>query len=124
MSRIRSRNTKPELRVRKLAHRLGLRFRLHRSDLPGTPDLVFPKYNTALFVHGCFWHRHAGCSYSTTPTTRAQYWADKFKKNVERDKKVQRALRAKGWKVEVIWECQTRSSTEATNRLKAMFGLS
>lgn len=109
MSRVRSKDTTPEMKVRKAAHAMGLRFRLHRKDLPGKPDLVFPKYRTALFVHGCFWHRHRGCPKASTPKTRVEFWTDKFEKNVERDEKVVKQLSSIGWRALVIWECETKS---------------
>ena len=107
MGRVPGKNTKPELVVRREAHALGYRFRLHRKDLPGTPDLVFPRLRKALFVHGCFWHRHEGCSRTTTPKTRAAYWQEKFERNVQRDRRNVAMLEALGWKVLVIWECET-----------------
>jgi DNA mismatch endonuclease (patch repair protein) len=85
MSRIKDRNTKPEIIVRKALHRLGYRFRLHRKDLPGRPDIVLPKYKTVIFVHGCYWHRHKGCKYAYTPKSRVEFWERKFKENSERD---------------------------------------
>ena len=110
MSRVGAKNTTPEVRVRKAAHGLGLRFRLHRKDLPGTPDLVFPGRRVALFVHGCFWHRHSGCPKASNPGTRADYWAKKFRSNVERDIRVKSELEASGWRVVVIWECETKDA--------------
>jgi DNA mismatch endonuclease (patch repair protein) len=107
MSRVRDKNTKPEIRVRQTAHRLGYRFRLHRRDLPGSPDLVFPKGRKIIFVHGCFWHRHPGCKRTTSPNTRKDYWQAKFKDNLTRDRNVQAALRKLGWNVFVVWECET-----------------
>ena len=107
MRRVRGRNTTPERVVRRTAHALGYRFRLHRRDLPGTPDLTFPRLRKAVFVHGCFWHRHAGCSRTTSPKTRASYWRDKFEQNVERDRRNAAALQALGWEVLVVWECET-----------------
>ena len=107
MARIGSKDTQPELRVRRLAHAAGFRFRLHRRDLPGTPDLVLPKYRVALFVHGCFWHRHEGCPKAYTPKSRADFWAQKFAANVERDDRTAEKLRGLGWKPVVIWECET-----------------
>lgn len=109
MSRVNGKNTGPEIRTRKAAHALGLRFRLHRSSLPGTPDLVFPKRRVALFVHGCFWHRHPGCSKASTPGTRSEYWEDKFKANVARDRRVSEMLKAAGWRVAIVWECETKN---------------
>ena len=106
MSRIRGRDTTPELAVRSLLHRLGYRFRLHRRDLPGKPDIVLPKYRTAILVHGCFWHRHSRCRFAYTPKSNAAFWQEKFACNVERDRQVRRQLRERGWHVLVIWECQ------------------
>ena len=107
MARVRQRNTSPELAVRSCLHRLGYRFRLHCRDLPGTPDIVLPKHRKAIFVHGCFWHRHPGCKRSTTPKTRTQFWMEKFKATVKRDRRNLAALQASGWEPLVIWECQT-----------------
>jgi DNA mismatch endonuclease, patch repair protein len=105
MSGIRGKDTKPELIVRSFLHRAGLRFRLH-TKMPGKPDLVFPKYRTAVFVHGCFWHRHKGCRFATTPASNAAFWQEKFDANVQRDAFVKKALRKLGWQVRVIWACQ------------------
>lgn len=105
MSGIRGKNTKPELVVRSYLHRKGLRYRLH-TKLPGKPDLVFPKHRTALFVHGCFWHRHSGCRYSTTPASNAEFWRQKFESNVRRDADVKKLLRAAGWRVRIVWACE------------------
>lgn len=107
MARIGPKNSRPEMVVRKLAHRLGYRFRLHRRDLPGTPDIVFPVKKCVVFVHGCFWHRHNDCSRTTTPKTRAEFWAEKFSRNVERDAKNVESLKEQGWDVLIIWECDT-----------------
>lgn len=109
MSRIKGKNTKPEMIVRSACHDLGLRYRLHRKDLPGTPDLVFPKHRLCLFVHGCFWHRHPGCKYAYTPKSRLDFWIPKLAKNVERDINAHRALEVSGWRVSIIWECQTKN---------------
>lgn len=109
MRAVRSKNTSPEKRVRSVAHRLGLRFRLHRSDLPGSPDLVFPGKRTSLFVHGCFWHRHKNCARATTPKTNTEYWGRKFRDNMERDRRNRRELEENGWRVLVIWECETKT---------------
>ena len=108
MRAVRSKDTAPELLVRKLAHALGYRFRLHRRDLPGTPDLAFPGRRKAIFVHGCFWHRHDCPRGRSTPATRTDYWNGKFARNVARDRRDRRRLRADGWGVMVVWECQTR----------------
>ena len=107
MSRIRGKNTKLEMTVRKLIHALDYRFRLHRRDLPGSPDLVFPARNAVVFVHGCFWHRHEGCSNCTTPKTRSDFWQDKFARNVDRDHKAASELQRLSWRVMTIWECET-----------------
>jgi len=106
MGRVRSKNTKPEVFVRSLLHRNGFRFRLHKKELPGKPDIVLSKYRTVVFVHGCFWHRHKNCSDATTPKTRTNFWLKKFEGNVERDKKAQRALHLEDWRVVVVWECE------------------
>lgn len=110
MSRIRSRDTKPELAVRSLLHKNGFRFRLHRKDLPGKPDIVLPKYRTAIFVHGCFWHRHKGCKFAYTPKAKARFWEAKFKANTRRDAKARRQLQRAGWRTAVVWECEIRGS--------------
>lgn len=108
MSAIRDRNTKPEMVVRRLVHRLGFRYRLHGKKLPGKPDIVFSRLHKVIFVHGCFWHMHS-CKYgAVTPVTRADFWASKRAATVVRDKRNNEALRASGWQVLVVWECQTR----------------
>ncbi len=109
MSAIKSKNTKPEIAVRKLLHSLGCRFRLHRKDLPGSPDIVLPKYKTVIFVHGCFWHRHANCKYASTPKTRKEFWGSKFKANVKRDLEIQEKIKNIGWQSVVIWECELKN---------------
>lgn len=108
MARVRGKDTAPELRVRRIAHRMGLRFRLHRKDLPGRPDLVFPKYRAAVFVHGCFWHRHARCPRASTPATRVEFWQAKFEANKARDRRQIQALQELGWRVLTIWECELK----------------
>ncbi|MGO4410277.1 MULTISPECIES: very short patch repair endonuclease [unclassified Brevundimonas] len=108
MAKVRGKNTAPELRVRRVAHGMGLRFRLHRKDLPGTPDLVFAKHRLVVFVHGCFWHRHEGCRRATTPSTRQEFWKAKFAATVQRDAQQIRALQAAGWRVLVLWECDLK----------------
>ena len=112
MSRIRGRNTDPELRLRSLLHRAGFRFRLHAKQLPGSPDIVLPKYRTVVFVHGCFWHRHPGCRNATMPSTRREFWREKFDGNVSRDLRNQAALVAAGWTVLTIWECELKADAE------------
>lgn len=108
MGRIRARNTKPEIMVRSLLHRMGYRFRINRRDLPGKPDIVLPKFRTVIFVHGCFWHRHPGCREATMPKSRTDYWRSKFEQNVERDKRTVRKLRKDGWSVLTVWACQVK----------------
>jgi len=117
MSRIRNKDTRPEKIVRSLLHRLGFRFRLHRRDLPGTPDIVLPGRKAVIFVHGCFWHQHKGCKDSGIPKTNTEFWETKLNKNVERDKKNTAALKQLGWKVLEIWECETENLLPLTNRL-------
>lgn len=121
MSRIGHRDTKPELIVRSLLHRLGYRFRLHRKDLPGKPDITLAKYKTVIFVHGCFWHRHPRCKYSYTPRTRKEFWKEKFERNIKRDKRVGKLLRSQGWKVRIIWECETFDQGKLVERVKSLF---
>lgn len=108
MALVRGQDTKPEMRVRKALHAAGLRYRLHDKKLPGSPDLVFPSRRIALFVHGCFWHRHPGCAAARLPKSHQEFWAAKLAGNVERDKRNHAALESAGWKVIVIWECETR----------------
>lgn len=110
MSGIRGTNTKPELLLRKALHSRGLRYRLHHKKLPGTPDLVFAKHNAVLFVHGCFWHRHRGCKYATSPKTRPEFWSNKFEQNIERDRVAQESLKELGWRIATVWECALKSS--------------
>lgn len=118
MSGIRGKDTRPEMMVRKGLHRLGFRFRLHNRNLPGKPDLVLPKRAAVVFVHGCYWHRHQGCRYATTPSTRPEFWQAKFQGNVERDRRNQRELMKAGWRVFIVWECALRSDlVDALERL-------
>lgn len=120
MSRIRGGDTTPEKAVRSALHRMGYRFRLRVRELPGSPDIVLPRYRTVIFVHGCFWHRHPRCSFAYTPKSRVEFWQDKFEANVARDRRTSRSLRARGWRVIVVWECQTREPTRLTGRLKRL----
>jgi len=106
MSRIRGKDTKPEMLVRSFLHRNGFRFRLHVKSLPGHPDIVLPKYKTVIEVRGCFWHRHPGCKVATTPSTNVGFWQEKFRKNVERDKTNEAHIKKMGWKYIIIWTCQ------------------
>ena len=117
MRRIRKTDTKPELRVRCAAHGLGYRFRLHRSDLPGTPDLVFPRLNKVVLVHGCFWHQHPGCRLARRPKSRLDYWLPKLERNRARDRETTTALHALGWSVLVVWECQVPDEEAAARVL-------
>lgn len=109
MARIRGKNTKPEMLVRRCAHRIGLRFRLHCKQLPGSPDMVLAKYRQIIFIHGCFWHHHEGCARATLPKTNRRFWKKKILGNSQRDIRNAMKLREIGWKVLVIWECETRN---------------
>ena len=123
MSRIKSRDTKPELVVRSICHSLGLRFRLHRKDLPGKPDLVFPKYRTVILVHGCYWHSH-NCKYgNVTPKTNADFWKDKRNTTIERDKSNVAALMNLKWRVLIYWECEMKDTKKLTNTICKDFDL-
>ncbi|HBN9610494.1 very short patch repair endonuclease [Pseudomonas aeruginosa] len=123
MRAVKRAHTGPEIVIRQALHALGLRFRLHRRDLPGSPDIVLPRFRTVVFVHGCFWHRHPGCRYASTPKSRQEYWFPKFKANVERDAKKEAQLRELGWRVLVIWECETKSREALEARLRLEFDL-
>ncbi|MBC5782650.1 DNA mismatch endonuclease Vsr [Ramlibacter sp. USB13] len=116
MSAIRGSNTKPELLVRRYLHAAGLRFRLHGTNLPGRPDIVLPRYDAAVFVHGCFWHRHQGCPFATTPQARYEFWQEKFRQNMSRDHRVAETLREMGWRVFTVWECEVENE-EVLDRL-------
>ncbi|WP_421868112.1 very short patch repair endonuclease [Motiliproteus sp.] len=106
MSRIKSRDTQPEMVVRRYLHKLGFRYQLHRRDLPGKPDMVLPKYKAVIFVHGCFWHHHRACDRSRVPKTNQQFWQQKFDDNRKRDRRATKTLRSNGWRVFIVWECQ------------------
>ena len=123
MALIRSKDTKPELLIRKLLHRLGYRFRLHRRDLPGKPDIVFPSRCKAIYVHGCFWHHHTSCSVGHVPHSRRGFWIEKFRRNTERDARNLNALRALGWQVLVIWECACHDHTALKELLVQFLGV-
>ncbi len=118
MSRVRGKNTKPEMAVRRLIHGMGYRYRLHAADLPGRPDLVFRKRKKVIFVHGCFWHRHPGCKLTRTPKSRVQFWRNKLEANHERDLRNQEKLRADGWKVLVVWECEIGETEALKTRVR------
>lgn len=115
MAGIRARETKPEIIVRKALFAAGCRFRLHRKDLPGCPDIVLPGRRVVLFVHGCFWHAHIGCRYAKVPSTRQEFWVAKLATNSERDRRAHEALLSAGWRVLVVWECATRSGDTRHN---------
>lgn len=120
MSRVRAGNTKPEMIVRRVLHALGLRFRLHRRDLPGTPDIVLPRHRLAIFVHGCFWHRHEGCAKTTTPKTRETFWQQKFDRNVARDRRNLEQLTELGWRSSIVWECETGNLPALSTKLATL----
>jgi DNA mismatch endonuclease, patch repair protein len=120
MRRVKREHTLPEMIVRRELHSRGFRYRLHVSDLPGSPDLVFPGRRLVVFVHGCFWHRHQGCRRTTTPKTRAQFWEQKFRANLERDERKRKLLEQQGWAVHVVWECEARSGTYLETLLQAL----
>lgn len=122
MRAVRRANTKPELAVRKALHAQGLRFRIHQKSLPGTPDIVLARHRTVIFVHGCFWHRHQYCRYASIPKTRQDFWSDKFQSNIARDKKNEAQLSELGWRVIIVWECETRELNILKDRLKLYFG--
>jgi len=122
MSRVKNRDTAPEKLVRQLLHKMGYRFRLQRKDLPGKPDIVLPKHKKVIFVHGCFWHGHAGCSRGARPTSNSDFWNQKIEKNINRDKNVQAQLRELGWQPFVVWQCQTRNLAELQQHLQAFLG--
>ncbi len=118
MSRIGAKDTAPEIVVRRLLHGMGLRFRLHVKTLPGSPDVVLPRHRTVVFVHGCYWHRHPGCKRAYTPKTNAEFWEAKFARNVERDRRVSSQLADLGWRVIVVWECETRKPDKLLRKLE------
>lgn len=125
MATVKNKNTKPEIQVRKVLFARGFRYRINDKRLPGSPDIVLPKYNTVVFVHGCFWHGHENCTKAIKPSTNKDFWNTKIEKNRIRDKKVQEALKTSGWKVIVIWECQLRNKelhkqtlTKVINKIK------
>jgi len=113
MSKIKSKDTKPELKVRSILHKLGYRFGLHRKGLPGRPDIVLPKYKTVVFVNGCFWHRHVGCREASQPKTNSEFWENKLLQNIERDERNYSTLKSLNWKIIVFWECELESDVEA-----------
>jgi DNA mismatch endonuclease (patch repair protein) len=120
MASIRSKDTVPELALRRGLHRLGMRFTLDNLGLPGKPDLVFPRYKAVVFVHGCFWHRHEGCNIATTPKSNTPFWQSKFDRNVARDRKVASELTESGWRVFVAWECELQSKARLERTAEAL----
>ena len=118
MSQVKSKNTKPEMLVRSYLHAKGFRFRLHKKDLPGKPDIVLPRYKTAIFVNGCFWHGHEGCSYAALPSTNKEFWETKISQNRERDERTYEKLHSMGWNVIVIWQCQLKQKTKEQTLIK------
>lgn len=120
MRRVPQKNTTPEMAVRRALHALGFRFRLHRRDLPGRPDIVLPAYRTCIFVHGCFWHRHEGCRLTTMPSSNVEFWRSKFDANVRRDSAVIQSLQAIGWRCAVVWECETRDRARLEQLLRML----
>lgn len=122
MAAVRSRDTQPEMAVRKIVHRLGYRYRLHDSTLPGSPDLVFPSRSKVVFVHGCFWHRHPKCKYATCPKTQVHFWQAKFCANVSRDRRIRRELKKLGWTVLTVWQCELKRPSKLTERLDDFLG--
>ncbi len=119
MSNIGNKDTKPELRIRSLLHQMGYRFRLHRKDLPGKPDIVLPKYKTVIFIHGCYWHRHTCKKGRSTPTSNREFWEEKFSKNIERDKRNLVELKNIGWNIITIWQCELKNMEKIQSRLKS-----
>lgn len=110
MARVKGYNTGPEMLVRRMLHRLGYRFRLHRKDLPGSPDIVLPRHKKVIFVHGCFWHGHKGCHRAARPSTNTEFWNRKIDGNISRDRKSKRLLQAMGWRVLIVWQCKTKDA--------------
>jgi DNA mismatch endonuclease (patch repair protein) len=118
MSRVKGRDTKPEILVRSFIYHMGFRFRLHRRDLPGVPDIVLPRHGKVIFVHGCFWHGHKNCLRSKRPTTNETFWNNKLDANIKRDRRYRQELRRMGWKVLVIWECETKAPDKLLRKLE------
>ncbi|MCP4050881.1 MAG: DNA mismatch endonuclease Vsr [bacterium] len=120
MSRIKSKNTRPEMTVRSTLHKMGFRFRLHNNKMPGKPDIVLPRYKTVIFVHGCFWHRHSNCKYAYNPKSKTDFWRNKFKETVRRDKDKELTLKSSGWKVLTIWECEIKNTENIEDKIKRL----
>ena len=122
MARVRNRNTEPELRVRKVLHRAGYRFRLHRTDLPGTPDILLPRHKLAIFVHGCFWHGHQDCKRARLPETSADFWKAKIERNIARDAHVKASLADLGYRVLTVWGCEVKDEVRLLSRVASIVG--
>jgi DNA mismatch endonuclease (patch repair protein) len=120
MSHIRSKNTKPEIIVRSLLHRMGYRFRIHQKNLPGKPDIVLAKYKTIIFIHGCFWHRHKGCKRCTTPSTNQKYWLPKLGRNIVKDKLNKKLLKKNGWLPIIVWECEIKKLDRLAGKINKL----
>lgn len=121
MSKIRGKNTKPEIRVRSLLHQAGFRFRLHDKSLPGKPDIILPRYKTVIFVNGCFWHRHTGCKYASLPKSKIDFWKNKFDLNMKRDRQVSEELKKMNWRQLIIWECEIKNPDKVQKKIKEFF---
>lgn len=121
MRQIKSRDTAPEIAVRKILHKHNYRFRLNKRDLPGIPDIVLPKHKMIIFVHGCFWHRHSGCNRFNVPSSKTEFWLEKFKRTIDRDKANQLKLKELDWNVKIVWECQTKNSNHLENLVLSWF---
>ncbi len=121
MARIKGKDTKPELRVRSMLHKMGYRFRLHRRDLPGNPDLTLPRYKKVIFIHGCFWHGHEGCRRSKRPSTNVAFWTKKLDKNIKRDQRNIRELREMGWDTLIIWTCELKDEERLRKKIRNFF---
>lgn len=117
MSHVKGKDTKPEILVRSIVHRLGFRFRKHKSDLPGKPDIVLAKHRKVIFIHGCFWHGHKKCSRSSRPQSNKSFWVEKLDKNIARDKRTKRELELQGWKVFIVWTCETKNTFKIQNKI-------
>lgn len=120
MRSVRQKDTAPEMAVRRIVHSLGARYTLHSKKLPGHPDLVFPRRRLCIFVHGCFWHRHLGCRLASTPKSNVEFWREKFARNVERDARKENELKAAGWRVEIVWQCETNDLEKLKERLRTL----
>lgn len=121
MSRIKGKDTKPEIILRSLLHKAGFRFRLHSTELPGKPDIVLKRYKTVIFLHGCFWHRHKNCKFAYFPKSKVDFWTKKFDSNIQRDRKVSNQLKKLGWRQMVVWECEIKDVAVLKKKMGAFF---